>query len=105
MSKAFRSYNPDQLFLILASIQEWLPPDHLDLSAVMSRYEDEKRGYPPNHPQVMVQEDRCYGKGQERVGAARSTGCTSACPSPCRYWTQIMAGGSSTSAFTPAVAG
>ena len=54
---------------------------------------------------VDEQEDRCYGKGQERVGATRSTGCASACPSPCWDWTQITAVGSSTSAFTPTVAG
>ena len=64
MSKAFRSYEPNQDFLMPASMRDWLPSDHLayfisdvvdhlDLSAVMSRYEEEK-GYPPYHPVMMV---------------------------------------------------
>jgi transposase/signal recognition particle subunit SEC65 len=65
MSKVFRPYEPEQILLMPASLQEWLPPDHLayfisdvvdhlDLSAIMSRYEDEERGYPPYHPRMMV---------------------------------------------------
>ncbi len=64
MSKTFRPYDPEQIFLMPASLQDWLPKghlahfisdvvDHLDLSAVMSRYEEEK-GYPPYHPVMMV---------------------------------------------------
>lgn len=64
MSKVFRPYEPEQVFLMPPSIQEWLPPDHLayficdvvdhlDLSAIVSRY-DEERGYPPYHPRMMV---------------------------------------------------
>jgi len=64
MSKTFRPYDPDQVFLMPASLQDWLPKDHLayfisdvvehlDLSAVMNRYEEEK-GYPPYHPAMMV---------------------------------------------------
>ena len=64
MSKTFRPYDPEQIFLMQASLQDWLPKghlayfisdvvDHLDLSAVMSRYEEEK-GYPPYHPVMMV---------------------------------------------------
>jgi len=64
MSKTFRPYDPEQIFLMPASLQEWLPKDHLvyfisdvvdhlDLRAVMSRYEEEK-GYPPYHPVMMV---------------------------------------------------
>ncbi len=64
MSKTFRPYDPDQIFLMPASLQEWLPKghlayfisdvvDHLDLGAVMRRYEEEK-GYPPYHPAMMV---------------------------------------------------
>ncbi len=64
MSKTFRPYDPEQIFLMPASLQDWLPKghlayfisdvvDHLDLSAIMSRYEEEK-GYPPYHPAMMV---------------------------------------------------
>ena len=65
MTKAFRPYEPDQTFLMLASMREWLPSDHLayfisdvvdhlDLSAIMERYAGEERGYPPYHPAMMV---------------------------------------------------
>lgn len=65
MSKTFRSYEPDQIFLMPASIREWLPGDHLayfisdvvdhlDLSAIMKHYAGEERGYPPYHPAMMV---------------------------------------------------
>lgn len=64
MSKTFRPYEPDQAFLMPASLREWLPKGHLayfvselvdelDLSNIMSRYEEE-RGYPPYHPVMMV---------------------------------------------------
>ena len=64
MSKTFRPYDPDQIFLMPASLQDWLPKGHLayfisdvvghlDLSAIMTRYEGEK-GYPPYHPAMMV---------------------------------------------------
>ncbi len=64
VSKTFRPYAPDQIFLMPASLQDWLPKghlayfipdvvDHLDLRSVMSRYEEEK-GYPPYHPAMMV---------------------------------------------------
>jgi len=65
VSKRFRPYDPDQMFLMPAALREWLSPDHLayfisdvvdelDLSAIMSRYEGEERGYPPYHPRMMV---------------------------------------------------
>jgi transposase len=64
LSKTFRPYEPDQIYLMPASLQDWLPKghltyfisdvvDHLDLSAIMSRYQEEK-GYPPYHPVMMV---------------------------------------------------
>jgi len=64
VSKTFRPYEPDQIYLMPASLQDWLPKghlayfisdvvDHLDLSAIMSCYEEEK-GYPPYHPVMMV---------------------------------------------------
>ena len=65
MSKTFRPYEPDQISLMPASMQDWLPSDHLayfisdvvdnlDLSAIMERYVGEERGYPPYHPAMMV---------------------------------------------------
>ena len=65
MSKTFRPYDPDQMFLMPASMREWLPSGHLahficdvvdqlDLSMIMKRYADEERGYPPYHPVMMV---------------------------------------------------
>jgi transposase/signal recognition particle subunit SEC65 len=64
VSKVFRPYNPDQSFLMPVSMKEWLPGghlayfisdviDHLDLSAIMNHY-DEEKGYPPYHPAMMV---------------------------------------------------
>lgn len=64
MSKTFRPYDPGQMYLMPAALQDWLPPEHLvyfisdvvdqlDLSAIWSRYEGE-RGYPPYHPGMMV---------------------------------------------------
>jgi transposase len=65
VSKTFRPYEPDQDFLMPASMREWLPGDHLayfisdivdqlDLSLIMERYAGEERGYPPYHPAMMV---------------------------------------------------
>jgi len=64
LSKTFRPYDPEQIFLMPASLSDWLPKDHLayfisdvvdhlDLSVIMSRYTEEK-GYPPYHPAMMV---------------------------------------------------
>ena len=65
MSKVFRPYEPDQVFLMPASMREWLPGNHLayfisdvvdqiDLSEIMERYARQDRGYPPYHPCMMV---------------------------------------------------
>jgi transposase len=65
MSKTFRPYEPDQIFLMPVSMREWLPGDHLayfisdvvdhlDLSEIMERYAGEERGFPPYHPAMMV---------------------------------------------------
>jgi len=65
VSKTFRPYEPDQLFLMPASLREWLPGnylayfvsdvmDQLDLSVIMERYARKERGYPPYHPAMMV---------------------------------------------------
>jgi len=65
VSKTFRPYEPDQIFLMPTSMRDWLPADHLayfisdvveqlDLSVIMQRYRGEERGYPPYHPVMMV---------------------------------------------------
>ena len=65
MSKTFRPYDPEQMFLMPVSMRDWLPADHmayfvsdvveqLDLSVVMQRYKYEERGYPPYHPVMMI---------------------------------------------------
>jgi len=65
MSKTYRSYEPDQLFLMPPSLTDWLPAGHMvyfvraildeiDLSPIFSVYEDEERGQPPYHPKVMT---------------------------------------------------
>ncbi len=65
MSKTFRPYDPEQMFLLPASMRDWLPVNHLayfvsdiveqlDIAVVMRRYTGEERGYPPYHPAMMV---------------------------------------------------
>ena len=65
MSKTYRPYEPDQMFLMPPSLVEWLPKDHLvffvkdvldkiDLSPITDVYEQEERGYPPYHPKAMT---------------------------------------------------
>jgi len=81
MSKVFRPYEPEQMLLMPACLQEWLPPDHLayfisdvvdqlDLSAIMSRYEGEDREYPLYHPRMMVKV-YCIGVPSSRKIAKR----------------------------------
>lgn len=65
MSKSFRPWDVDQIWLLPPSIQDLVPAGHmahfvrdtvrtgLDLSAIMDSY-DEERGYPPYHPAMMV---------------------------------------------------
>ncbi len=65
LSNTYLPYDPDQQLLLSAALREWLPLDHLayfisdvvdqlDLSAVTTRYEEERRGGPPYHPRMMV---------------------------------------------------
>ncbi len=65
MAKTYRSYSPDQLFLLPPSLRDWLPENHLvyfvsdvvdqlDLKAIESVYERDDRGQPPYHPQMMT---------------------------------------------------
>jgi transposase len=65
MSKTFRAWDVDQVWLLPPSIQDFVPAGHmahfvrdtvrdgLDLSAILDCYEEE-RGYPPYHPGMMV---------------------------------------------------
>jgi transposase len=65
MSKTFRAWDVDQVWLLPPSIQDLVPAGHLahfvrdtvrhglDLSAIMAVY-DEDRGYPPDHPGMMT---------------------------------------------------
>src|SRR5216684_6552483 len=65
MAKTYRPYLPDQDFLLPPSLRHWLPEDHLvyfvsdlvdelDLSAILTVYEDEDRGFPPYHPVMLT---------------------------------------------------
>lgn len=65
MGKTYRTYLPEQDFVLPPSLREWLPEDHLayfvsdvvdelDLSAIESIYEKEERGQPPYHPRMMT---------------------------------------------------
>src|ERR687884_511300 len=65
MSKTFRSWDVDQDWLLPRSLHEFVPANHvahfirdlvrgeLDLTAILSTYDDE-RGFPPYHPGMMV---------------------------------------------------
>ncbi|MGH7001374.1 MAG: IS1182 family transposase [Stellaceae bacterium] len=65
MSKTFRPWDVDQIWLLPPSVQDLVPAGHvahfvrdtvrdgLDLSRIMDAYEEE-RGYPPYHPGMMV---------------------------------------------------
>jgi transposase/signal recognition particle subunit SEC65 len=65
VSKTYRPYEPDQMFLMPVLMREWLPGNHLayfisdlvdqlNLEAITERYQYEERGYPPYHPVMMV---------------------------------------------------
>ncbi len=63
--KTYRSWRPEQVWLLPPSPREWLPEGHLvyflmdavrelDISAITAHYERELRGYPPFHPRMML---------------------------------------------------
>lgn len=66
MSKAYKPWNVDQLWLLPPSIQDLVPEGHLahfvrdtvreslDLSDIYASYEREERGQPPFHPGMMT---------------------------------------------------
>jgi transposase len=65
MSKTFRPWDVDQVWLLPPSVQDFVPAKHaahfvretvrteLDLKAILASY-GEERGYPPYHPTMMV---------------------------------------------------
>ena len=66
MSKTFRPWDVDQVWLLPPSVHDFVPAGHpahlvrdlvrreLDLSAIVEPYEREERGQPPYHPAMMV---------------------------------------------------
>ena len=65
MGKTYRPWNPNQQYLLPPSVQDWLPENdlvyfildtvnELDISAIIQKYEQEKRGFPPFPPRMMV---------------------------------------------------
>jgi len=65
MSKTYRTWNPNQQYLLAPSAQDWLPGNdlvyfildvvnELDICAITEKYEQQERGYPPYHPRMMV---------------------------------------------------
>ena len=65
MSGNYKTYDPDQLFLLPPSLKEWLPEGHLayfvsdvfaelDLSEIEKTYSTRLQGQPPYHPAMMV---------------------------------------------------
>jgi len=65
MGKTYRPWDPDQSWLLPPSPRDWLPEDdlvyfvldtvrELDIAAIMRKYEQEERGFPPYHPRMMV---------------------------------------------------
>lgn len=65
MNYNFRSYNPNQPYLLPPSLDEWLPQDHLarfisetvdqmDLSALITLYRANGQGNAAYHPSMMV---------------------------------------------------
>ena len=65
MGKTYRPWNPNQQYLLPPSVQDWLPENdlvyfildtvnELDICAITQKYEQEKRGFPPFHPRMVV---------------------------------------------------
>jgi len=65
MSKKYKDYNQNQIFLFPPSPQDWLPEKHLayfisdvvddfNLTEIFLKHEKDHRGQPPYHPRMMV---------------------------------------------------
>jgi len=61
----FKSYDPNQLFILPPDMKDWLPEDDLvyfimdvirslDLGPIYQTYDNSKGGQPPYHPMMMV---------------------------------------------------
>src|SRR6202035_3758657 len=89
MSKVFRAWDVDEVWLFPASVQDFVPPGHiahliretvregLNLRAILSHY-DEERGYPPYHPGMMTARSASCASGiwgRYRVCLYKSSGC------------------------------
>ena len=84
MSKTFRAWDVDQVWLLPPSVHDFVPAGHpahlvrdlvrkeLDLSAILEPYEREERGQPPYHPAMMVAlAALCLHPGRLRLAADR----------------------------------
>lgn len=83
--RAFKAYEPGQLYLLPPSVRDWLPDDHLaffvddivdtlDLSAIWQEYEGDGRAHPAYWPPMMVKVlvyGYCLGVFSSRKIAAR----------------------------------
>jgi transposase len=66
MSKTYRAWDVDQVWLLPPSVHDFVPAGHpahlirelvrqeLDLAAILATYERELRGFPPYHPAMLV---------------------------------------------------
>jgi transposase len=65
MTKHFRPYDPNQLYLMPPSVRDWVPEgdlshfisdtiDNLDLSAFSDKYRSDGAGTTPYHPGMML---------------------------------------------------
>jgi transposase len=65
MGKTYRPWNPNQQYLLPPSVHDWLPENdlvyflldtvkELNIQAIIDKYEQETRGFPPYHPVMMV---------------------------------------------------
>jgi transposase len=66
MSKTYRAWVVDQVWLLAPSVHDFVPAGHpahpirdlarseLDLTAILASYEAELRGFPPYHPAMMT---------------------------------------------------
>ena len=66
ISKTFREWNVVQRWLLLPSVMDFVPSDHIghfirdtvreqmDLSSILAPHEKEERGYPPYNPVMMT---------------------------------------------------
>jgi transposase len=66
MSKTFRAWDVDQVWLLPPSVHDFVPPGHPahlvrellraepDLAAILTEYQGEERGQPPYHPAMMM---------------------------------------------------